>query len=272
MARRLLRLELLVLGRERVDRRRDDRDPGGVEPLPHERRAREHVGVGLLDVDAQEVPRAARDVVRLVDADVAAPDHARAGALERADEPGGLRVVQDHDVVVVHQLGERAGVLLERALVDLARRLAEVAAVALEAVQLVVEALGDLEELRVAVEHRPAGVDAGALRVAEQREQQLDHAAAARGRVDVPDRARAEQLARGADAVRELLERLRLQDGLEALRRVGGDVDHRWHGVQSSRARVRTTPLARLGGYRYRVPRRLVLTTLSHHRSADSVV
>ena len=49
-------------------------------------------------VRAQELPRRVRAAVRLVDADVAAPDDVRAGGAHRLDQPGGLRVVQQHDV------------------------------------------------------------------------------------------------------------------------------------------------------------------------------
>ena len=238
----LLGVELLVLGVERVDRRGDDLDLVVVEPLPHERLAGEHVGVGLLHVDAQEVPGAAREVVGLVDPDVATPDHLRARALQRADQPGGLRIVQQDDVVVVDQIDELARVRLQRVLVGLARLVVERAAVALEAVEVVVDPLRDGEERRVALDHRPASVDAGALRIADQREQELDDAAALGGRADVPDRAAVQQLARTADAGGELLERLGLEHGLEALGRVGCDVDHFKHGVNHARTRVRATP------------------------------
>ena len=265
-------VELLVLGVERVDRRGDDLDLVVVEPLPHERLAGEHVGVGLLDVDAQEVPRAARDVVGLVDPDMATPDHLRARALERADQPGGLRVVEQDDVVVVDQVDELARVLLQRVLVGLARLVVERAAVAREAMELVVDPLRDLEELRVALDHRPASVDAGALRIADQREQELDDASALGGRADVPDRATVQQFARTADPGGQLLERLGLEHGLEALGRVGCDFDHFKHAVNHARARVRATPLERARTREYRLRRRPLLTTLSHIRSAASVV
>ena len=145
--------------------------------------------------------------------------------------PDGLRVVEQDDVVGADQLHELARVRLERVLVDLPRRVVEVAAVALEAVEEVVDPLGDLEELGVALDHGPARVDAGALRVADQRQQQLHHAPALGGRADVPDRALAEQLAGGADAVRELLERLGLEHGLEALGRMRWDLDHFKHAL-----------------------------------------
>ena len=72
-------LEILVLRREDVDRRRDHGDSVAIEPLPGERLSREHVRVGVGDVWAQEVPCVVREVVRPVEADVAAPDGGRPG-------------------------------------------------------------------------------------------------------------------------------------------------------------------------------------------------
>ena len=146
----LRRVELLVLRRERVDRRRDDVTLVVVEPLPHERLAREDVGVGLLDVGAQEVPgrrargRRARRCpmwqrqitcapARLQRAGSARRSAGRAGPRRRARRPAS------HELVAV---GSSA------ALVGLALLVVERAAVALGAVQVVVEALGDLEEAR----------------------------------------------------------------------------------------------------------------------------
>ena len=75
----------VVLGREGVDRGRDDRDLGGVEPLPGVARAREDVGVGALDVGDEEAPRLAREVVGHVEADVRAPDDRHARLDQRRD-------------------------------------------------------------------------------------------------------------------------------------------------------------------------------------------
>ena len=64
--------------------------------------------------------------------------------------------------------------------------------------------LGDPEEVGVAADRRPSGVDAGAARVGEQRLQHLGHAAAARGRVDVPDDASREQRSALGDRLLDL--------------------------------------------------------------------
>ena len=89
----------LVLRRERVDRRRDQSDLGGVEALPAEALAREHVGGGRLDVWDQEPPCLAREVVGGVEPDVRAPDRRHPGLDQRRDHAGGLGIVKQHDVV-----------------------------------------------------------------------------------------------------------------------------------------------------------------------------
>lgn len=53
--------------------------------------------------------------------------------------------------------------------------------------QGVVEASGEVEEVQRGVEDEPAGVDAGAAGVEEDRPKHLGHAAALSGRIDVPD-------------------------------------------------------------------------------------
>jgi len=68
------RVELLILRREGVDDGRDHLDLGGVDTVPHERSAREYVGVGGLDVGAQEVPSATRERAGNVNPHVASPD------------------------------------------------------------------------------------------------------------------------------------------------------------------------------------------------------
>jgi hypothetical protein len=86
----------------------------------------------------------------------------------RADEPRSLRIVQDHDIRRTHEPGQLdriggQGPLVARVLVG-----AERTAVSIDAVQVVVQALGDHEEVAVAGDHHPARVDAAATGVAEQ--------------------------------------------------------------------------------------------------------
>ena len=67
------RVELAVLGRERIDGRRDDDDPLSVHPVRHVLQPREHEGVGVFDVRPEERPRLVRLGVAGVAPDVAAP-------------------------------------------------------------------------------------------------------------------------------------------------------------------------------------------------------
>ncbi len=239
--------ELLVLRGEGVDRRRDDVHALPLEVLPDELLAREQAGVGLLDPFAQEGPGLARGVVGRVEPDVAAPDHRRAGRLQARDQPGGLRVVQHDDVAVGDGVAERVAAGLERGEVGLALLVAERAAVALGAVQLVVEALGDLEEALVALDHRPASVDAGAARVGQQRGQHLGHAAAAGGRVDVPDHAAVEELRGLADRLLDLRVLLVGEDRREAVHAVLAGVDDR-ECAHRADGPTREAGVARLAG------------------------
>jgi hypothetical protein len=216
---------VLVLRRERVDRRGDDDPLVRVEVLPDERLAGEDVGVGLLDVRLQEGPRLARKLVRGVDPDVAAPHDRDAGVADVRDQPGGLRVVEDDRVALAERLAQRLAGALQRCLVRRPLLVAERAAVALGAVQPVVDALRDREERGVAADHQPARVDADPLRVGEQRLQHLGHATAARGRVEVPDAPPVEDLPRAPGRLEDAVAVGLGEHAREALERQRADVD-----------------------------------------------
>ena len=64
--------------------------------------------------------------------------------------------------------------------------LAERAAVPELAVQTVVDALRDIEEPGIGLDHEPVGIDAVTRKVAEGRAEELGDTATLRGRVDVP--------------------------------------------------------------------------------------
>ena len=213
-----LAVEFLVLRGEHVDRGRDHDDLVAVQPLPRERFAREHVGVGLGDVGLEERPGLAGELVRVVEPDVAAPDHRGALRLERVEHARRLRVVQDHHVALVHARRDLRDIARQHALVRAPGVVVERQAVALGAVQPVVDPLGDREELGRAVDHHPARVDAGAARVGDERAEQLDDPAAAGGRVDVPDDPAAEQHAGHLHPALELLIAAGWEDGAEPLR------------------------------------------------------
>ena len=88
----------------------------------------------------------------------------------------------------------------------------------------------------LSADHHPARVDARAAGVGEQRLEQLGHAAAAGGRVDVPDDAAGEEPAGVRDATLDPVEPL-AQDLAEALHRERTDLDllERGHAVDVAR-------------------------------------
>ena len=215
----------VVLRREGVDRRRDHRQLGAIEPRPEVERIGEHIGVGGLDVGDQEPPGFAREIIRRVDADVRAPDHRHTRVEQPRDHAGCLRIVQQHDVGGTNELCQQLGVLDAAALVGGALGLAQRAAVALLSVQSVVQALRDAEELAVTLDHHPACLAPTASRVADQRAQHLGDAAAVGGRVDVPERPRLEQLAPAGERVFEGSKRVGGEHAAQALGVQRGDGD-----------------------------------------------
>jgi hypothetical protein len=248
------RRERLVLGREGVERRRPDEAARAVQSIPEVRLAREDAGIGPADVRQQEIPGAPDDVIGLVDADVAAPDDPVAGFLHRRDQGGGLRVVEVDDVARPRTGHDAARARRERLLVEAPLALAERPAVAGVAVQVVVEALRDEEELAVLAQDRPARVDADAADVGQQSAQHLRDPAPARGRVDVPDRPSLEEQARPLGEALHLGV-LVADQRLEALERLRRDLDQlRARHAPSS---VCATRIAATGRTRARRPYQL---------------
>src|SRR5262249_36595065 len=135
-------------------------------------------------------------VVHLL-ADVAAPDDARPFLHEVRDETGRLRVVADDDVSRTKERVESDRVRVAHLLEERVLRGAEGRTIAHVAVQRGVQGLGDAEELGRRVDDGPACVDAEAARVAQERSQELRHAATRRRRIDVPYGPGAEHLSRG---------------------------------------------------------------------------
>ena len=178
----------LVLGREGINRRRDHVSLRAVGPGGSEGAPREYERVDLLEVRAQERPGALGPLVGLVGSDVAAPDELRAGARHRGGETGRLRVVDQDDVVRTHEREQLVRIAAQSLLVVAPLRVAKGAAIPGRAVEPVVNALRDLEEAGVALDHEPADVEPRAASVGQQRLQHLGDAAARGGRVDVEDR------------------------------------------------------------------------------------
>ena len=118
--------------------------------------SREHGHGRVADIGEEERPRVADDRVGLVDADVAAPTTAPPST-ERGRHPGGLRVVQDDDVVLANALGESRQVPGHDVLVEPARVLVERPAVARRPVQVVVEPAWSARRTPVARRLPPSG-------------------------------------------------------------------------------------------------------------------
>ena len=184
-----------VLGRERIDRRGDERErrPPDVRlgVLAH----REHRGVVAIDVLGEELPHVG---VRLRHVDVASPDPravSRARGLLARDDRRRLGIVHEHHVVVVRDL---LGVCPHAVEVDRRHLLGPRHVGPLHPV---VAELRHGEVLVRALENLPGGVDAEVLEDAEVREQQLGHSASERGAVEVQDSRAGERLRQLAQPV-----------------------------------------------------------------------
>ncbi len=196
-----------------------------IRPRRCERGARHDDRIRLRQIRTQELPGALAPLVRPVETDVAAPDDARARALRRRDEGGGLGIVDYDDVSGADQREQLAGVLLSDALEVAALGGTELAAVSGGAVEAVVNPLRDREEVGISFDHEPARVDAGAARVREQCLEHLGNAAARPGGVDVQDGAPGESLSRDLGRLLELRHPLDADQRLQPRRVDRLDVD-----------------------------------------------
>ena len=183
------RIQVAVLGREGVDRGRDDHDSVAVDPLRHVLRPREHEGVGTFEVGPEERPGLVRQLVAAVASDVAAPHDPHPRCPDALDHARRLRVVQHHDVAGIDPGEEvrevRGQDAFERGVLGGTER----PVIPRIAVQAVVQTLRDGEELRLTIEDEPPVLDAGAPPIGEQGLEHLGDTAAVRRRVHVPDRA-----------------------------------------------------------------------------------
>ncbi len=189
------RAHRLVLGRERIDRRRDHKGAARIGPVRRVRRPAEHIRVDIVEVRAQELPRSFRLRVHGVGAHMAAPHHDHPRSRERLREPCGLGIVQQDDVARSDQRQQLVGVGAQDLLVVTPFVASERAAVAGRAMEVVVDALRDLEEVRIALDDDPLGVDARTAGVRQERAEHLGDPATGRGRVDVQHDASGQLLA-----------------------------------------------------------------------------
>src|SRR5205823_10715472 len=126
----------------------------------------------------EEAPRVVRPVIAGFGTDVAAPDDLNPALAQGGNEAHGLRVVHQDDVAALDQAHERFSVGFGDPPHDVSFGITESAVVTGFAVQPVVYALGDGEELGVAVDHDPPAVHARALRIPHETMEHLGHAPA----------------------------------------------------------------------------------------------
>ena len=236
-------LQGLVLRGEGIDARRNNGQARPIQPLPAVGGAGEHVGVRLLDSGPQEHPCRPGQVVGLVGADMAAPDHRCPLPLEGGHQPGGLGVMQEDDVAGLDPLLQLSKRLFQSLAVASSCRLVQLAPVAGLAVEQVMEAFGDRKELVVALEHHPAGVDAGTSQVAEQEVEHLGDPAALLGGVHVPQPPATQPLGRHLQATQETAAGVGVKHGLEPSR-----VKPSYLNVLQGHRSPSTSPAAERGG------------------------
>jgi hypothetical protein len=126
--------------------------------------------------------------------------------------------MQDHNIARLNPRLQLSKGLLERLAVAGSCRLVQLAPVAGLAVEQVMDAFGDLEELLVALDDHPAGVDARASQVAKQEVQHLGDPTALLGRVDLPQPPTGEPLGRPRQPAQQAAAVLRVKHGLEPSR------------------------------------------------------
>ena len=126
---------------------------------------------------------------------MAAPDPVRARILEVVDHPGRLRVVDDHEVVVIFEL---ARVQLLIAPEDLPLLLGQPLRISLERV---VDRLRDIPELLGPMDDPPLGLEPGVLHQRDQRVVDLRDATAESRRRQVHDALPGKRLGQPLDLV-----------------------------------------------------------------------
>ena len=217
--------ELTVLRRERVDGGRDHPHPLRRHPVRDIARSREHERVRVREVATQELPPGVRVGGGVVAADVTAPNHLGAGLVETLDQSGSLRVVQKHDVAGPNLGRQIDQVPFEHPFIVLVFRRSECLPAVRRAVQGIVHSFGDGEELMVAVQNQPPGVDSRAASVCNEALQHLRHPATVRGGVDVPHHPTGEKSPGPGSGGQQLAPLGRRQNRLQQVKRHRLDLD-----------------------------------------------
>ena len=92
---------------------------------------------------------------------MASPHHRDTSRRQVLGDAGGLRVMQDDDVAIDDDRRELIDVSAHHILVVGRLMITKLSTIAGFSVQMVMDALGDGEELLVAIDHQPARVDIG---------------------------------------------------------------------------------------------------------------
>ena len=166
-------------------------------------------------------------VIGSLGADMASPDDAGARRLERRDESGRLRVVQDHDIAGAHARHQLGRIACHGRPIGLLFGGTERLPIAGIAVQEVVQPFGDAEEALIAADDEPTRVDAGTPGIGDQRAEHFRDAAADRGGIDVPHDPSSQEIAATGDAVVERLDVLAIEQGTDRSDRQRRDLDLR---------------------------------------------
>ena len=133
--------------------------------------------------------------------------------------------MQEDDVVGSDVFGCARGVRERDFAVVSGFALSEIAVVTFDAVQTIVDPLGDSEELLISVDHEPTDVDVRIEHVADEHQEHLGHAAACGSRVDVPDGLASKLFASHRRSAFELLKAIAPDKGLEPRQRMAGYLD-----------------------------------------------
>ena len=171
-----------------------------------------------LDVGAEERPGALRPLVRPIESHVATPNDTGPELDERSEEARRLRVVDEHDVAASNDAAQPLGILRRDPVVVRPLGSTESATVTWRAVEAVVNALRDREELRVAGDHDPIHLDSEPARIPEQGPEHLRDPSALRGRVHAHHAPVAEALPKLGSRGNKRRQALLANDRLQAAR------------------------------------------------------
>ena len=191
-----------------------------------------------LDVGAEERPGTLRPLIRPVEPDVTSPDDTGSELDERWDETRRLRVVDEHDVAASNDAAQPLGIHRRDPVVVRPLGGTEGATVTRRAVEAVVDALRDREELGITRDHDPIHLDPEPARIPEQGRQHFRNPSALRGRVNAHDASAADTLPKLGGRRKKRRQALLANDRLQPARVERHDIHRiaRCHAAKSGRS------------------------------------